>query len=178
MVGLVIGDGNLSNSNGRAVRLRITCDDKYPLLKVRIVEALKQLLPKNKVSEYKRKANCTYVYCYSNSLEEILGWKAKGVTNLSKKLIYRKNRPYASSSLSFGTRNKLNGFLEARRWDALSENLFFWGKGFFALPRLTSRPQEGSGEECGRVSDSPILFCANINSYTGLCLHIDDKHNS
>jgi len=30
--------------------------------------------------------------------------------------------------------------------------LFFWGFGF-ALPRLISRPQEGSGEECGRVLD-------------------------
>jgi hypothetical protein len=29
---------------------------------------------------------------------------------------------------------------------------FDWGYGF-ALPRLPSRPQEGSGEECGRVSD-------------------------
>src|SRR3989338_3813739 len=29
---------------------------------------------------------------------------------------------------------------------------FVWGNGF-ALPRLFSRPQEGSGEECGRVSD-------------------------
>ena len=29
---------------------------------------------------------------------------------------------------------------------------FVWGNGF-ALPRLISRPQEGSGEECGRVSD-------------------------
>ena len=28
----------------------------------------------------------------------------------------------------------------------------FWGYGF-AKPRLISRPQEGSGEECGRVSD-------------------------
>src|SRR3989344_2167963 len=34
-----------------------------------------------------------------------------------------------------------------------NENLFFWWKGFFVLPRLISRPQEGSGEECGRVSD-------------------------
>ncbi|OGZ98285.1 MAG: hypothetical protein A3D57_02560 [Candidatus Sungbacteria bacterium RIFCSPHIGHO2_02_FULL_46_12] len=30
---------------------------------------------------------------------------------------------------------------------------FDWGKGFFALPRLISRPQEGSVEECGRDSD-------------------------
>ena len=39
-----------------------------------------------------------------------------------------------------------------------NENLFFWGKGFFALPRLIFRPQEGSGEECGRDSDSPNYF--------------------
>ena len=30
--------------------------------------------------------------------------------------------------------------------------LFFWGFGF-ALPRLIFRPQEGSGEECGRILD-------------------------
>ena len=32
VIGLAIGDGGLSNPNGRAVRLRITCDIKYPLL--------------------------------------------------------------------------------------------------------------------------------------------------
>ena len=32
------------------------------------------------------------------------------------------------------------------------DETFDWGYGF-ALPRLPSRPQEGSGEECGRVSD-------------------------
>jgi hypothetical protein len=32
VLGLAIGDGNLSNPNGRAVRLRITCDTKYPIL--------------------------------------------------------------------------------------------------------------------------------------------------
>ncbi|KKR99183.1 MAG: hypothetical protein UU49_C0009G0020 [Candidatus Magasanikbacteria bacterium GW2011_GWC2_41_17] len=37
---------------------------------------------------------------------------------------------------------------------------FVWGFGF-ALPRLFSRPQEGSGEECGRVSDSSNYFFAN-----------------
>lgn len=29
IIGVAIGDGNLSNSNGRAVRLRVTCDNKY-----------------------------------------------------------------------------------------------------------------------------------------------------
>jgi hypothetical protein len=46
VIGLAIGDGNLSNPNGRAVRLRITCDTKYPALIDKISTALKQLLPR------------------------------------------------------------------------------------------------------------------------------------
>jgi len=51
--------------------------------------------------------------------------------------------------------------------------LFFWGFGF-ALPRLISRPQEGSGEECGRVSDNfhflfpnfvPVILARNPNVF-------------
>ena len=49
IIGLAIGDGNLSNPNGRAVRLRITCDNKYPGLIDRIARSLQKLLPKNKV---------------------------------------------------------------------------------------------------------------------------------
>ena len=30
MVGIALGDGNLSNPNGRATRLRVTCDLRYP----------------------------------------------------------------------------------------------------------------------------------------------------
>jgi hypothetical protein len=32
IIGVALGDGDLSNPNGRAVRLRITCDKKYPRL--------------------------------------------------------------------------------------------------------------------------------------------------
>ena len=32
VIGLAIGDGDLSNPNGRAVRLRITCGSQYPAL--------------------------------------------------------------------------------------------------------------------------------------------------
>lgn len=76
IVGVAIGDGNLSNPNSRAVRLRITCDNKYPKLKDHIKDCLKILLPENKVSEVKR-TGCIDISCYSNKLEEILGWKAK-----------------------------------------------------------------------------------------------------
>lgn len=78
VVGLAIGDGNLSNPNGRATRLRITCDDRYPALKLRIQKTLQKLLPQNRVGVVQNKKNCSDVYVYSNHLEKLLGWKAKG----------------------------------------------------------------------------------------------------
>jgi DNA-binding transcriptional regulator WhiA len=76
VTGIAIGDGNLSNSNGRAVKLRVTCDNKYPKLMGRISKSLQELFPENKVSLYVRKENCTDIYVHSNRLENILGWKA------------------------------------------------------------------------------------------------------
>lgn len=78
VVGLAIGDGNLSNPNGRAIRLRISCDAKYPKLIETIMNALKILLPHNVVNTIVRPRNCVDVYVFSNLLEELLGWKAKG----------------------------------------------------------------------------------------------------
>lgn len=75
VVGLAIGDGNLSNPNGRATRLRITCDPKYPKLITRISAALGSLLPQNKVSIVERK-DAIDVAVYSNHLEGVLGWRA------------------------------------------------------------------------------------------------------
>ncbi len=77
VIGLAIGDGNLSNSNGRAVRLRISCDLKYPNLINTIIKSLKELFPNNQISTIKRGENCLDVSCYSNHLENLLGWKAK-----------------------------------------------------------------------------------------------------
>ncbi len=77
IVGVALGDGNLSNPNGRAVRLRITCDDAYPVLQQKIITSLSSVFPTHPVNTYKRKQNCTDIYCYSNELESILGWKAE-----------------------------------------------------------------------------------------------------
>lgn len=78
VIGLAIGDGNLSNPNGRAVRLRITCDTKYPALIVRISSALKELFPGNRVSLVGSAGNYVNVSVYSNQLEDLLGWRALG----------------------------------------------------------------------------------------------------
>lgn len=75
ILGLALGDGNLSNPNGRAVRLRITCDKKYPFLYRYILKSLQKFLPDNKVSLVDRES-CVDISCYSNKLEGLLGWKA------------------------------------------------------------------------------------------------------
>ncbi len=77
VVGVALGDGNLSNPNGRATRLRITCDRKYPLLIDRIAGSLQIMLPENKVSLIDRDS-CFDVSCYSNQFENFFGWKVSG----------------------------------------------------------------------------------------------------
>ncbi len=73
IIGVALGDGNLSNPNKRAIRLRISCDKKYPLLIKHIVSNILLLLPDNKVSLINRK-NCVDISSYSNHWEKLL-WK-------------------------------------------------------------------------------------------------------
>lgn len=85
IIGIALGDGNLSNSNGRAVRLRITCDKKYPLLIKNITKSLEIIFTNNKVSIVDRE-NAIDISVYSNDLEKILGWKAKGGSKIFQKI--------------------------------------------------------------------------------------------
>lgn len=78
IIGVAIGDGNLSNPNGRAVRLRVSCDLKYKNLIISISKAIQKLLPNNKVSLVNHGKNCIDISCYSNKWESILSWKAGG----------------------------------------------------------------------------------------------------
>ncbi len=86
VIGLALGDGNLSNPNGRATRLRITCDKIYPLLIQRIFNSLKSLLPENKVNIVDRDESCLDISVYSSHLEKMLGWKAKGGSKFLQKV--------------------------------------------------------------------------------------------
>ncbi len=76
VIGLAIGDGNLTNPNQRAVRLRITCDKKYPFLLKKIHNSLGLLFPENKIGLVDRK-NCVDASVHSKHLEKLLGWRAK-----------------------------------------------------------------------------------------------------
>jgi DNA-binding transcriptional regulator WhiA len=77
IIGVALGDGNLSNPNGRAVRLRVTCDKKYPKLIVHIKSSLKALLPENKVGLV-NKTGCIDISVYSNQLPELIGYPWNG----------------------------------------------------------------------------------------------------
>lgn len=74
----------MSNPNGRAVRLRITCDKKYPNLIDYIIKNIQIIFPENKVSIVDRK-NIVDISCYSNKWEEILEWKAKNGSKIKQK---------------------------------------------------------------------------------------------
>ena len=73
IIGVALGDGNLSNYSGRAARLRVTCDKKYPELLTRIQKSIRKILPDNKIQIVNRKG-CFDVSCYSNYWPKILGW--------------------------------------------------------------------------------------------------------
>jgi len=84
LIGVALGDGNLSNPNGRATRLRVFCDKKYPNIIERIKISMKTMLPDNSVNTSVR-GNCVTVYCYSNKLETILGWNAMDGSKFAQK---------------------------------------------------------------------------------------------
>ena len=83
---MAIGDGNLSNPNGRATRLRITCDTKYPNIIKNIMQAIQEVMPDNKVSIVHKKENCIDISCYSNKWENLLGWKAADGSKFNQKI--------------------------------------------------------------------------------------------
>ena len=76
IIGVALGDGNLSKPNGRAVRLRITCDARYPQVANEIAEALKKVLPTNAVSIVRGPKDTYFnISVYSNKLTEWIPWK-------------------------------------------------------------------------------------------------------
>ena len=103
IVGVSIGDGNLSNPNKRAVRLRITCDTKYKKLIQKIQISIKKLLPNNKVSSVNRAKTYIDISCYSNKWEKWLGWKvgngSKYNQNVSVPKWIKENKDYTTRCL-------------------------------------------------------------------------------
>ena len=72
---MALGDGNLSNPNGRAIRLRISCFSGYPEIANEITETIQALLPCNKISRVKKQGRCFDISVYSNKLGEWMPWE-------------------------------------------------------------------------------------------------------
>ncbi len=102
VIGLAIGDGNLTNPNQRAARLRITYDKKYPFLLKKVHNSLGLLFPENKIGLVDR-GNCVDVSVHSKHLEKLLGWKAKNgskfIQNVSVHRWIMANRKYRINCL-------------------------------------------------------------------------------
>lgn len=75
LVGVALGDGNLSNPNGRAIRLRISCFSGYSKIADEILKTIHVLLPQNKTSIVKKQGRCFDISVYSNKLAEWMPWK-------------------------------------------------------------------------------------------------------
>lgn len=75
LIGIALGDGNLSNPNGRAIRLRISCFSGYPKIADEIQQTIQMLLPCNKISIVKRQGRCFDISVYSNKLKEWVPWE-------------------------------------------------------------------------------------------------------
>lgn len=79
VVGVALGDGNLSCPNKRATRLRVTCDARYESVAQEIASALQKLFPHNKVSKVNGpKSTYFNISVYSNKLNQYIPWKVGG----------------------------------------------------------------------------------------------------
>ena len=77
LIGVALGDGNLSNPNGRAVRLRVSCCLDYPRIANEIAQSMRRLLPDNRVSIVRKgSTRCVDLSVYSNALADWMPWKA------------------------------------------------------------------------------------------------------
>lgn len=108
VIGIALGDGNLSNPNGRAVRLRITCDIKYPFVIEEIIKNLGIIAPRNKISKIKRKSKAIDISCYSNDWENVLGWRVGKGT----KIIQRVSVPIWIKSSKLYSKHCLRGLMQ------------------------------------------------------------------
>jgi len=86
LIGVAVGDGNISNPNGTAYRLRVTCDNKYPEIIENIKKTIRDVFPKNKLGIINRKDNCVDISIYSNLIPEIFGWSNKSGGKIKQKI--------------------------------------------------------------------------------------------
>lgn len=174
IIGVALGDGNLSNPNRRAVRLRITCDKKYPLLIKHIKSRISLLLPENKVSTTNRKG-CIDISVYSNHLKKLL-WKwnkgPKDAQNVSVPKWISKKSEYAKEALrgllqTDGSIYQDRGYVVVNfvsTTPALSNDVFDMIKNLGYQPNIQRLTQKnGKIKHTIRISKNTEKFIEEIN---------------
>lgn len=83
LLGMYLGDGCISRG-GRAWRLRIACDTKYPTIVERCCHAIDAMMPRQRAALVKRKENCVEVCQYSKHWPCLLPQHGPGRKHLRK----------------------------------------------------------------------------------------------
>lgn len=162
VIGVAIGDGNLSNPNGRATRLRITCDTDYPNLIRGIMRAIKKILPYNKVSLIKRAKTYVDISCYSNQWEGWLGWKVGNGSKIRQNV----SLPEWIKARNDFSLACLRGLLE-------TDGSFYMDRGYKMVNFTTAIPKLAY-EVLGIIQR--IGFTAHLSRVDGVAAHHQPKY--
>ncbi len=173
IIGVALGDGNLSNPNGRAIRLRITCDARYPRLANHISNSLKCLLPENRVSIVRVPQKNTYfnISVYSNLLAVWMPWhEGKGSKEIQCVRVpqwIRKNKVYSKECLrgllqTDGSIYRDRGYLMVNftnNVEVLSKDVYHMLQKLGYRPTITSTPVKHKLKHTVRIArDSDLLI--------------------
>ena len=80
LLGMYLGDGDISRSGARCYRLRVTCDASYPVVIAECAAAMQAVVPQNRVSVRRRSGGerAVEVSAYSNSWPELFPQHGSG----------------------------------------------------------------------------------------------------
>ncbi|MCR4325790.1 MAG: hypothetical protein NUV59_03205 [Patescibacteria group bacterium] len=159
IIGVALGDGNLSNPNGRAIRLRITCDARYPVLAEGIVTSLRILLPRNSVSIVRVPNKRSYfnISVYSNELRTWMPWSVGKGSKVDQKVRVpewiRNSKTYSKECLrgliqTDGSIYRDRGYLMVNFTNAskpLAQDVRYMLTQIGYMPTMSASEREGAG---------------------------------
>lgn len=98
LLGLYLGDGDITSHARGVFRLRVTLDSRYPGIVSCASRAMNEVLPRNRVGVHGRtRSNATAVTCYSKSWPKLLPQHGPGVKHRRTITLYPWQRRITSS---------------------------------------------------------------------------------
>jgi intein-encoded DNA endonuclease-like protein len=84
LLGLYLGDGNISEHQRSVYRLRISLDVRYPRIVDECAAAMQAVVPRNRVSRQLRSCNCYEVHAYSKSWPCLFPQHGRGTKHMRR----------------------------------------------------------------------------------------------